>query len=211
MNEKLILYHYWRSSASWRVRLALKLKRIEVEFVAVDLLKGESDSPEHLKRNPLGFVPVLQVGQKFLFESVSIISWIEELVPSPSLFPGDSFNRAQIRTLMEIINSGTQPIQNTLVTEKYSSDENKRKEWNQFFVRRGLEAFQTTAQDSAGKFSVGDQITAADLYLIPQVYNANRFDVSIQDFPLLNRIWTEAMKVPEVKMSSPDTFKPASN
>ena len=210
MNEKLTLFHYWRSSSSWRVRWALKMKKIDgVEYVAVNLLTGESESQTHLKRNPLGFVPVLQVGEKFLVESVAIIEWLEELIPSPSLFPGNSYDRAQIRSLVEIVNAGTQPVQNLTVTDKITDDEEKRGDWNRFFIRRGLGAYQTLAERSAGKFSVGDQVTAADLFLVPQLYNAARNEIDVEkEFPLLHRIQSDAQKTAEYAASNPDAFKP---
>jgi len=208
MNEELTLFHYWRSSSSWRVRWALRLKRVDVKMVAVSLLNGESESPEHLKRNPQGYVPVLQVGHKYLQESVAIIEWLEELIPSPSLYPGDSYQRAHIRALVEAINSGTQPLQNVSVVEKYSKDEAAKKEWMQHFIRKGLKSFEIMARDSAGKFSVGDQVTAADLFLIPQLYNAQRHEVPLSEFPLLVKINENAFKTKEVQESAPDKYKP---
>jgi maleylacetoacetate isomerase len=210
VNEELTLFHYWRSTSSWRVRWALLLKRVDAHLVHVGLLNGESESPEHLKRNPMGFVPVLQVGHRYLQESVAILEWLQELIPAPSFFPGDSYQKAHIRALVEIINAGTQPLQNLSVLDQYSEDEKKRKEWMQHFIRRGLKAFEILAKDSAGQFCVGDQITAADLFLIPQLYAAGRNEISLDEFPLLKRINVAALATKEASASAPEKYRPTS-
>src|SRR5688500_17347222 len=114
---KLKLYHYWRSSSSWRIRWALAHKAVACEYIPVSLLDGESESEEHLSRNPLGFVPVLEIVRSgatpfYLSESMAILEWIEEMHPNPTLLPGDAYQRARIRQLAEIIASDTQPLQN---------------------------------------------------------------------------------------------------
>src|SRR5258707_740787 len=116
------LYHYWRSSSSWRVRWALELKGQTPKVVHVNLLDGENDSEAHLKRSPLGYVPVLESEGKMICESVAIIEFLEEKNPKPQLYPGDAFQKAHIRALIEIINADTQPVQNLTVTEKLSDD-----------------------------------------------------------------------------------------
>ncbi len=206
--QNLTLYHYWRSSSSWRVRWALELKGLKAAYVHVDLLNGESESTEHLARNPLGYVPVLDVGGRNLIESVAIIEWLEENSPSPQLYPGDSWQRAHIRSLIEVINADTQPVQNLNVLDHYSQDPAKRKEWNQHFIRRGLEAFQALAAPHAGLFSVGNLPTAADVFLVPQCYNALRFDVDLKEFPLIARVNEWALQTPEALASHPDRYKP---
>src|SRR4051794_36445226 len=100
---ELTLYHYWRSSSSWRVRWALELKGLKPKMVPVNLLSDEPDSPEHLARHPLGYVPVLSTPRGNLIESVAILEWLEENYPQPSLLPGDSYDRAHIRALVEVI------------------------------------------------------------------------------------------------------------
>jgi maleylacetoacetate isomerase len=207
--ENITLYHYWRSSSSWRVRWALELKRIKAKMVAVDLLNGESEASSHARRHPMGYVPVLDVNGKFLIQSVAIIEWLEEIVPSPQLYPGDSFQRAHIRSLVEIINADTQPIQNVPVGEKYSDDPDKRIEWNRYFIRRGLEAFEHQVSKSAGRFCVGDTITAADLFLVPQCYNAERFKAEIADLKHVSAIYRAALQTAEAKASAPDKYVPS--
>lgn len=209
MNLKdVTLYHYWRSSSSWRVRWALKIKKVPAREVAVDLLDGTSESEAHLKRNPLGYVPVLEIQNHTLIESAAIVEWLDEMIPTPSFFPGSSYDRAHIRALVEIINAGTQPVQNLTVMDKYSQDEAKRLEWNQYFIRRGLSAFEKLTQSHGGEFSYGDSLTAADLFLIPQVYNALRFKVNMDEFPLISKINQNCLKLPECLGSHPDQYKP---
>lgn len=202
------LYHYWRSSSSWRVRWALELKGLKAKMVAVNLLDGESEREPHLSRHPLGYVPVLNVDGRNLIESAAIIEWLEENHPSPQLYPGDSFSRAHIRALVELINADTQPIQNLNVVDHHTSNADEKKRWQQHFIRRGLAAFQQLAKARAGRFSVGDRVTAADLYLIPQCYNALRFDVSLSEFPLIERIYNEAMLTPACQATAPERYQP---
>lgn len=202
------LYHYWRSSSSWRVRWALELKGIKAQMVHVNLLDGESEREPHLSRHPLGYVPVLNVSGRNLVETVAIIEWLEENHPSPRFYSGDSWQRAHIRALVEVINADTQPIQNLNVVDYHTTDANEKKRWIQHFIRHGLAAFQKLAQPHAGKFSVGNQVTAADLFLIPQCYNAIRYDVSLSEFPLLESIYAEAMKTSECQASAPEKYTP---
>jgi maleylacetoacetate isomerase len=204
----LTLYHYWRSSSSWRVRWALELKGLKPNFVNIDLLTDESEREPHISRHPLGYVPVLYVDGRNLIETVAIMEWLEENYPSPQLFPGDSWKRAHVRALVEVISSDTQPIQNPSVLDYYSQDAAKRKDWAQYFIRRGLVAFQTLATPSAGRHAAGDTVTAADLFLVPQCYNALRFGLDLADFPLIKRIYEAGLATPEGQASHPDSFKP---
>lgn len=213
MTMKLKLYHYWRSSSSWRVRWAFQLKKIDCEFLAVDLLKGEQKSKAHLARNPLGKVPVLEIvnekgAPKFLSDSIAMIEWAEELFPDPKLLPGDAFQRARIRQLSAIIHSGIQPLQNLGVNQFYSKDPAQQKEWARHWILEGLQSYETLVKETVGKFSVGDSVTMADLCLIPQCYNAKRFDVSLEDFPTIARIFENAMQTPECQASAPEKFQP---
>lgn len=213
--QKLTLYHYWRSTSSWRVRWACALKGVELEYVAVDLLKDEPDSPEHLARNPMGYIPTLEIPQAggksvYLSESVAIMEWLEETRPGPRLFPRDPLKRALTRQLVEIINAGTQPLQNLNPQYLYSDDPVKRKQWCQHWIRKGLGAYDQIVQATAGKFSVGDELTAADLCLVPQCYNAGRYEVPLEEFPRVKRIHDLAAEMPEYQASHPDRFKPAS-
>lgn len=209
----LRLFHYWRSSSSWRVRWALALKGIPCEFIAVNLLDDESEQPAHLARNPMGFVPALEIlnsksSVRFLGESVAIIEWLEEVHPLPTLFPNDPLERARTRQLAEIVNAGTQPVQNLSVTLRHSPDPEEQKKWSQHWIRKGLGAYEKLVQETAGLFSIGNTLTFADLFLIPQCYNAGRNDVPLSEFPTIQKIHEQAIQTEACMKSSPDRFKP---
>jgi maleylpyruvate isomerase len=186
---ELVLYTYWRSSSAYRVRLALAIKGLAYRSVPVNLLQGAQLSPEHLARNPLGQVPCLEVNGRGYIESVAILELLEELHPSPPLLPRDPFARARVRALAEVINSGTQPLQNLQTLAKVSADPEVRKPWIQHFIARGLGAYDalmaTIERDDGvrGRFSYGDALTLADCFLLPQLYNARRYHVDLAPFP----------------------------
>lgn len=205
------LFHYWRSSSSWRVRWALAYKGLSAEMVHVDLLNGEVESPEHLKRNPMGYVPVLEVDGNFLTESLAIIRYLEDSTIGASVFPTDPWERAHVWSLCEIINAGTQPLQNLNAMFLHSEDPVKRKEWAVYWIKSGLSAFDKVCASRAGKFCFGDTLTAADMCLIPQVYNALRNDIDIErEFPRLAEIYKVALATPSGSASHPDRYAPQS-
>jgi maleylacetoacetate isomerase len=190
---ELVLCTYWRSSSAFRVRLALAAKGLAYRSVFVNLLQGAQHAPEHVARSPLGQVPCLEVGGRTFVESVAIIELLEELHPSPALLPREPFARARVRALVEVINAGTQPLQNLHTLAKLSPDAAVRKPWIQHFIARGLGAYDammaTIERDDGvrGRFSYGDALTAADCFLLPQVYNARRHHVDLGPFPRVAR------------------------
>jgi maleylacetoacetate isomerase len=210
---KLRLYHYWRSSSSWRVRWALALKGIPCEYVPINLLSDEPESEAHLKRNPLGLVPVLELLDskstlQYLTESTAILEWLEELYPKPALLPENPEWRARTRQLAQIINADTQPLQNPGVAQHYTNDAQEQKNWNRYWIHRGLKAYETVVGETQGVFSVGDSLTFADLCLIPQCYNAIRHDLALSEFPRIEKIYSKAMQTPSCLTSAPDKFQP---
>lgn len=212
MPNNLTLFHYWRSSASFRVRYGLEVKKVPHEKVAVDLLKGEEKLADYTKRNPSGYVPCLLVdGKHPLGESLAILEWLEETHPAPSFFAGDSVMRARIRQLAETVNSGIQPLQNLDVTKRLSPDKEVQAEWMKHWIVRGLGVFEglLSALDRKGmKFSVANHPTLADLCLIPQCYSSLRFGVDLAAFPQINAIYEHALATPEVQAAHPDRFAP---
>jgi len=210
MGSGFKLYHYWRSSSSWRVRFAMEYKKIPFEPIAVSLLNGESESPEHLKRNPAGLVPVLETPDgKYLTESLAIIRYLEEIHATPTLFPGTPLDHARIWALAEVINSGTHPIQNPPVVQRHSSDPAEQKRWMQYWIHQGLETYEKLCTAEAGLFSHGDQLSLADLCLIPQCYNATRHGVDFRQFPTIARIHDSCSALESLKKSHPDIYQPA--
>lgn len=215
MKAPLRLFHYWRSTSSWRVRFAFAAKQIEAEYVAINLLEGESDTPEHLARNPMGYVPVLELPNaqpgkpRYLGESVAILEWAEETFRAHPLLPSDPALRARTRQLVELINAGTQPLVNLGVAAQHSTDEAAQKAWNQHWIRKGLEAYELLVRETAGTFSIGNALTLADICLLPQLYGAGRNDVTFEAYPTIARIHAEAVKHPAYLSSHPDRYKPA--
>jgi len=210
--QGLKLYHYWRSSSSWRVRWALDHKGIKTELKAVSLLDGESESPEHRARNPLGYVPALDTPHGILTQSSAIVAWLDEISSEPPLYGASTWERARIRQLGAVIAEDTQPIQNLPVLHLHSSDAKEQKKWAQHFIRQGLGAFETLAAGTAGEFSVGDRLSWADLCLIPQLYNADRFGIPVgsqdSEFPLLTRIAQACERLPSYLSSHPSRHEP---
>lgn len=205
-----VLYQFWRSTASWRVRWALTFKGIQFEVVSVDLIAGEQHGAEQKARSPLGTVPVLCIDGRCLSESVAIIHYLEDTVPQPPLFPSDPWARGRTRQIMEIVNSAIQPMQIAAVRDKHSPDEDERKAWVKHFNERGLAACEnlltTTSAELGidGPFAVGDRLTAADLFLVPQLYHARRFAVGLTAFPRLLRAERAALATQHAAGTYPD-------
>lgn len=207
----ILLYHYWRSSASWRVRWGLELKKVAHKKVAVDLLSAQEKQETYLERNPAGYLPCLVVGDRSLAESIPVLEWLEENYPEPSFFAGDSFQRALIRRLAETINSGTQPLQNLDVIRKISDDKTVQSEWARHWMMRGLGVYESILRSvnrEGMQFSVSNNPTIADICLIPQCYSALRFQVDLDAFPICKSIYEYALATPECAASHPDAFQP---
>lgn len=210
--NELVLYGYWRSSASWRVRWALAYKNIPYRSEAVNLLKGEHRSESNLKRNPSGFVPTLQLenSNEFLSQSMAILTYLDMKYPQPSLFPADPLNRARVLGLCEIINADTAPLQKPMVAQKHSADESIRLEWTQYWIREGLKAFDKASLPFRSKFSFGEDLSAADLFLVPQIYNAIRYQINITDeFPELFGIYERSLNLESCRVALPENQKDA--
>jgi maleylacetoacetate isomerase len=188
--QRCTLYHYWRSSASWRVRWALGIKGVAFESVGIDLVANEQSAAAYLARNPIGRVPALVLEDgRTLCESVAILEWLDETIPSPALYPKDPWQRARTRQLVEIVNAAMQPMQNISVLRRLSPEVPVQREWAAHFNEIGLAAYEallaTIAAEGAGNgpFSVGDGLTAADIFLVPQLYGARRFHVDVSRYP----------------------------
>src|SRR5215467_5449196 len=177
-DHTLVLYGYWRSSSTYRVRLALAAKGLAYDTVAVDLLKEQQSTAEHKTRSPTGYVPCLVVDDEPF----------DDLYPEPPLFPREPHARAHVRGLVEAINAGIQPLQNRHVLLHVSPDREKQTAWARHFVARGLAGFeglmkQNEGRGVRGRYSYGDQLTMADAFLVPQLYNARRFGVELAPYP----------------------------
>jgi maleylpyruvate isomerase len=189
------LYSYWRSSASWRVRIALHYKGLAFEYQAVHLIKegGQQNTPAYEAINSARTVPVLEFTEngklRRLSQSLAIIELLEERHPTPALLPKDSFVRAQVRELAELVNSGIQPLQNSYVIQHVKKELHQDEQaWGRFFIARGLKALETKARETAGRYLVGDEPTLADVCLVPQLYGARRYGIEARDYPTLARV-----------------------
>lgn len=213
-NARPVLYHYWRSSSSWRVRWALELKGIAYEAVAVDLLKGEQRSDAHRQRNPLGLVPVLEIDGLALAESVAILEYLDETRRVAPLLPPEPAARAFVRQLVQIIVADTQPLQNVSILARIEklTNADERQRWAASCIERGLDAYeQLLAQPGrpSGPFSMGSELTMADLCLLPQCYNARRQGLELGRWPRIAAIETACLATEAAARSHPDRFKPA--
>ncbi|XP_032883392.1 maleylacetoacetate isomerase isoform X2 [Amblyraja radiata] len=201
--RKPALYSYFRSSCSWRVRIALAFKGIEYEQVAVNLIEdgGQQHADSFKNLNPMKQVPALFIDGITLSQSLAIIHYLEETRPNPRLLPKDAKKRAQVRMIADHITSGIQPLQNLCVLQRVG--EEKKLEWAQHFIANGLHALESLLQQISGQFCVGDEVTMADLCLVPQVYNAIRFKVDMSPFPTITKINASLLELEPFKVSHP--------
>ncbi|XP_045418871.1 maleylacetoacetate isomerase isoform X3 [Lemur catta] len=176
---KPILYSYFRSSCSWRVRIALALKGIDHEMVTINLIKdgGQQFSKEFQALNPMKQVPVLKIDGITIGQSLAIIEYLEETRPTPRLLPQDPKKRASVRMISDLIASGIQPLQNLSILEQVGQE--KQLTWAQNVITSGFTALEQILQSTAGRCCVGDEVSMADLCLVPQVANAERCAVSV--------------------------------
>jgi maleylpyruvate isomerase len=203
----LVLHGYWRSSSAYRVRIALELKGLAYDQAPVNLLNGEQRSDAHRARNPSAYVPALEVDGTTLVESMAILEWLEEAFPAPALLPRDPLARAHVRALAEIVNAGTQPLQNLWVLNHFfGSDAAAKSAWAKQVIARGLGAFEDLAsrRPSAGPFCAGEAPSFADVLLVPQLYNARRFGVDLEAYPLARRAEEACSALEAFKRAHPD-------
>ncbi len=192
---KLILYSYFRSSCSYRVRIALAHKGLDYEYRSVHLLRdgGEQHRSDYKKTNPMAQVPSLIVDDgEPLAQSLAIIEYLDEKFPEPPLLPKAAGDRARVRQMAEIINSGVQPLANLAVLQAIESDlgasADQKNEWARRWISQGFQALESLTVQYGRKFCFGDSVTLADLCLVPQVYNAQRVQLDMSAFPKLQKI-----------------------
>jgi maleylpyruvate isomerase len=189
--KNLNLYSYWRSSCSWRVRIVLNHKGIDYEYTPVHLIKegGQQFKENFTKLNPMQRVPVLEFdyeGKKVhLAESMAICEFLEEEYPEKHLLPKDHFLRGKVRAICSEIASGIQPLQNLSVLNRIETLGLNKTEWAKEHITKGLNAVEILVSETKGKYCVGDEISFADAFLKPQLYNARRFDIDLTVYPNL--------------------------
>jgi maleylacetoacetate isomerase len=201
----ITLYHYWRSSCSYRVRWALHHKKIPFTSVKVDLLKGESRKEPFISINPLGMIPALKFSNgNILCDSWAILEYLEECYPQNPLLPRSSIDRATVRRLAQMIHSFTQPLGNLRVQSYVNSQGMDGLAFAKHWMIEGLGALEKSLQKTAGTYCYGAQLSLADICLIPQMYNAVRFQVDTRSFSTIERIYQNCLILPACVAASPE-------
>ena len=195
------LYSFFRSSAAFRVRIALNLKNIAYETVAIHLRRNDQSKPDYRAVNPQGLVPTLEEGGRRLIQSMAIIEYLDEVHPEPPLLPKDPADRARVRALAEIVACDIHPINNLRVlrylTHELGHDEAVIGKWYNHWIAEGFAALEPLlANDArAGAFCHGNSPGLADVALVPQVVNAERYRLDLQPYPTLVRIFENCMRL----------------
>ena len=202
----ITLYDYWRSSAAYRVRMALNLLKLPYDSQPVDLVKGEQRGADNLARNPQGLVPTLEIDGLRLTQSLAIIEYLDET--RGGLLPKTPGDRAHVRALSYAIAMEIAPICNLTVREHVGSMGAMSSEaWSRHYISKGLTAFEAMLT-SAGRYCHGDMVTMADLCLVPQIYNAERVGIDVTSFPQTARIVANLRDIPAIAAAHPDRVKP---
>ncbi|KAI9274469.1 maleylacetoacetate isomerase [Phascolomyces articulosus] len=208
--KKPVLFGYYRSSATWRVRLALAWKGIEYEYKPINLLKQEQKSDEFAKVNPSKKLPALILPNgNVLTQSIAIVEYIEDAHPERPFLPKDPYERALVREIVNEIGCDIHPLQNPgLLVEIAPDDADKRSEWARVHILRGFQALESklkaAGKTEKAKYCVGDNVTMADFVLMPQFYNGRRFNVDVSELPIINSIQEHLMTLPEFKATAPE-------
>jgi maleylpyruvate isomerase len=201
------LHGYFRSSASYRVRIALNLKGLTTDHLSHHLRKGEQRDPAYLAINPQGLVPTLDDGGTILTQSLAIIEWLDETHPEPPLLPQDPLRRAKVRAFAMALACDTHPVQNLKVLARLRQlglPEEQVTDWAAWANREGLAACETLIAGEPGPFCFGATPTIADLCLVPQLANARRFGVELEAFPRLLQAETAAKAIKSFADAAPD-------
>jgi maleylpyruvate isomerase len=203
------LYNFWRSGTSHRLRIALNLKGLTTEYVAVHLAKEEHLKDAFKAVNPQQLVPALDTGSEVLIQSPAIIEWLEEKYPSPALLPQGAAERAQVRALAAIVGCDIHPINNRRILEtlrkQFGANEDTINAWCGTWITSGFDAYEAllAADTKRGRFSFGDAPTIADCYLIPQIESARRFKVDLTRWPLIMAVEKACMALEAFQKAAP--------
>lgn len=206
---KPILYSYYRSSCSWRVRIALMYKRIDFDIISVNTDAGEQSHPDYVALNPAKVIPTLMIDGVVLTESLAILEYLEETRPQPSLLPSDPAARALVRSIAQQIICGIQPLQ-SLRSRKQAASFTQEDPWTQHWITDGFMVLEQMLRKTHGRFCFGNEVTFADCCLAPQVYNAVRFGVPMHQFTTIQEINANLMELDVFQLSHPEKLKDSS-
>ena len=202
------LHNYFRSSASFRVRIALELKGLAYEYIPVHIARGDHKKPPYAALSADMLVPMLEIDGEKLSQSMAIIEYLDEKHPAPALLPPDAAGRAKVRALAQSIACEIHPVNNLRILKylvrELKLDEEAKNKWYRHWCREGLEAFERQlAQWPAARYCYGDTPTLADCCLVPQIFNARRFDVSFEGLPRTMAAFDACMALPAVQKAQP--------
>ena len=209
---QLTLYDYYRSSASYRVRIALNLKGLAYEIVPINLLEGAQQDEAYRALNPQGFVPMLDAEGERMTQSLAIISWLEWKYPAPPLLPAHPAVRSHVFALALTIAADIHPLNNLRVMKRLAAmgiDQDARDDWYRHWIAEGFDALEALAAPRAGAFLFGDAPTLADVCLVPQMFNARRFAMTLDPWPTLVRADASATALEPFAAAHPDRVAPA--
>ena len=203
----MILYDYFRSSAAYRVRIALNLKGLEAERRFIHLRKGDQRAPEYLKTNPQGLVPTLVVGNVAMTQSMAIIEYLDEKHPLPPLLPPSPEDRAWVRAIAQVVACDIHPVNNLRVLqylERLGVDSAARDAWYVHWIDAGFSALEPQlAARATGSFCLGDAPTIADVFLVPQVANARRLKMTLDAYPRIRAVNDACLALPAFDRAQP--------
>lgn len=212
MADDLVLYGYWRSSAAYRVRIALNLKGLKYTYQAVHLLQdgGQQYAADYHQINPQQLVPSLRDGERTFTQSLAIMEYLDETRPEPALLPTEARGRAQVRGWAMLIACDIHPLGNLRVLQnlesEYGADAEKRADWVRHWMALGFCALEEelAANPATGRFCYGDTPGMADACLVPQYYNALRWKLPLENYPTLARIYAECNELKEFQLAAPE-------
>lgn len=202
------LHNYFRSSTSFRARIALNLKGLDYDYIAYHLRFGEQRSDKYLAVNPQGLVPALELDDgKVIPQSLAILEYLEEMHPEPPLLPRDPFARAQIRALSYAVACDIHPVNNLRIlkylADPLGHDQEEVAAWFRHWVTVEFDNLEARLAETAGRYCAGDTVTMADVCLVPQVTNNSRFDVDMSRYPTINRIFDACMQLEAFEKAHP--------
>lgn len=203
----LTLYSYYRSGTSYRVRLALNYKGVTYEQKPVNLKAGEQHGEAYRRLNPQGLLPALETPDGLLTQSPAILEWIEETHPDPALLPAGTHERAKVRAAAAVIGCDTHPIQNLRILKYLKTgldqDQAAIDAWSRHWIAEGFNAVEQMIRQAARPFAFGEKPTLADIYILPQIYNAHRFGLDLKPYPRIRDIEAACADIPAFRAAHP--------